>query len=409
MVGPTCLGDFNVDYEERIDWATVRAHRVGRMRDEMRREGLDAILVLRLENVRYVASFKGVFSMFTNFVRNAILLPLEGEPVAFITGFDAARAAATVPWLKRVIPFGSIEDPDNAEHLARNLFRPEFEKLGVENGTIGVDGTLISFFRGLEKAMPQATFTTADRAMLRARAIKHPYEHQALRWSSLIADVAMQEAFETIRPGQREMEILAGIRQRMFSMGAEGVGGFVSSGEHSGFPFARISNDRVVRAGDLVLMDIGCYVNGYYSDFARTFPIGSPTREQQKIFKTVAKATEAALSVLRPGAHSDEIYEAHAEVIRAAGYAERSDTLTTAHSSACVVGHGCGTVLHEPPIIGGGQAYARIKIEPGMAFCVEPSIHVGDIGGVRIEETVVVTETGYETITRTPWLREKYE
>jgi Xaa-Pro dipeptidase len=161
----------------------------------------------------------------------------------------------------------------------------------------------------------------------------------------------------------------------------------VQTGVNSANPHGT-TTDRALQAGEFLLIDYGCTVNGYPSDITRTFCLGEPTAEMQRIYDTVLRANEAARAVARPGVAMGDVDAAARTVIENAGYGDYFTHRT---------GHGIGLDVHEPiPQIASGVTDV---LEAGMAFTIEPGIYLPHLGGVRIEENVVVTDTGIDVLT----------
>ena len=205
-----------------------------------------------------------------------------------------------------------------------------------------------------------------------------------------IAQRAMQNLLDAnaIRIGRTEMEIAAQLRIALMQEGAQGEAflPIVAAGPNSAFPHASPS-DRPVEEGDLVIVDWGAVYRGYRSDITRTFVLGTPTPEMEQIHAAVLAANEAGRLATRPGLPAQEVDRAARQAIARAGYGEHFSHRT---------GHGLGLETHEPPYIVEGNLEL---LSPGMTFTVEPGIYVSELGGVRIEDDVVVTADGVETIT----------
>jgi Xaa-Pro dipeptidase len=224
----------------------------------------------------------------------------------------------------------------------------------------------------------------------RLRMYKDKNEIACMQQAIAIAESAMQRLLdqEAIQPGRTELEIAADLRIEMLRDGGQGeaFSPIVVAGSNSASPHASPS-DRPLVEGDLVTIDWGTTYQGYRSDITRTFVLGSPTPEIMQIYDTVLAANRAGRLAVRPGVPAQEVDRAARRAITLAGYGEYFIHRT---------GHGLGLETHEPPYIVEGNL---ALLESGMTFTVEPGIYVPGVGGVRIEDDMVVTETGAESLT----------
>ena len=195
-----------------------------------------------------------------------------------------------------------------------------------------------------------------------------------------------------IKLGQTEKEVASRLVSRLLHEGSDPKLPFfpiVSFGENSANPHA-LPSDRVLKKGDLVLIDFGAGHQGYISDITRTFAIGDPNPELEQIAKFVLEANSAARAAVKPGTATSDVDLAAREVIERSGYGKYFFHRT---------GHGLGREGHEDPYI---SAYDQTILEPGMTFTIEPGIYLAGRGGVRIEDNVVVTDDGCRSLTDFP-------
>jgi Xaa-Pro dipeptidase len=270
-------------------------------------------------------------------------------------------------------------------------FAEAIATLGLNGKTLGIDGMTMraSEMLKLQQHAPTITIATIERELIRIRAYKRTDEVEAMRRAVQIAEAALADLLPTLRPGMTEQQIASQLEQRMSAHGAEGVSfsPLVQSGRNSANPHG-VTTDRALQIGEFLLIDYGCRVNGYPSDITRTFCLGEPTAQMQHVYDVVLAANEAARAAARPGVAMGAVDQAARAVIEAAGYGDYFTHRT---------GHGIGLDVHEPiPQIAAGVTDV---LEPGMAFTIEPGIYLPELGGVRIEENVVVTETGLDVLT----------
>jgi Xaa-Pro dipeptidase len=238
--------------------------------------------------------------------------------------------------------------------------------------------------RLLQSSLPYSTFDDADALFAELRMYKDEIEFNFLQEAVDMAQDAMRLLLQEIKVGMTEKEIASMLVQNSFKLGSEAELPFspiVASGPNSANPHAT-PTDRKIQHGDLLLIDWGVNVNGYFSDLTRTFSIGDPSPQQTEIYNIVHEANQAAHAAVKPGIIAGEVDKAARDVIEQAGYGEYFITRT---------GHGLGMQVHEPPYI---RPDNEIILKPGMVFTIEPGIYLPDQEGVRIEDDVIVTEDG---------------
>lgn len=220
------------------------------------------------------------------------------------------------------------------------------------------------------------------------RMIKDPEEAEAIRRSCRLLSQNLEEIRSLLRPGMRESDIAALFEYSLKMNGADRVGfeTIVASGPRSAMPHAHPSQ-RELRSGEFLKIDGGSQWQGYHSDMTRTWVLGSATSRQKEIFQIVLEAHDRAISAVRPGMLAEELDRVARRVIEGAGYGAHFGHGT---------GHGVGLSVHEEPRIGKDS---HIALAEGMAFTIEPGIYLPGVGGVRIEDTVLLTESGVETLT----------
>lgn len=384
------------DFEEKVSMERMRAYRLDRIDQQMKADGLDCIITMRVDNVRYLTSFRPNSPNIFYYYRNAAVKAVGDDPWAMVASGDYDRAMTYMPWLKQKVKPLPM-DP----MLSVARFKEIFKELGLPKGArIGIDEMGFQLYQVFVEAFPEFRFVDGRNTFSRAKAVKCQEEIQQIKQACAIAEVGMQMAIDRMRPGLTEIEISAMIHNEMLLRGSEGGHTHptqVNSGENA-ITLVRFPTERIVRNGDFVLMDVGCCYNGYHSDYCRTVMAGEPVLpEQRKVYTAVYDAVMAALEACRPGRPTTEIDRASREVLRAAGYEK--------YWYFGVTGHATGTCLQEMPIIGEASAKGEQPwtIEPGMVFCIEPSVHLPGVGGVRIEDMVAVTEDGFELLTHTAY------
>jgi Xaa-Pro dipeptidase len=300
-------------------------------------------------------------------------------------------------------PCGTMEEPGIVDTMIKQ-FVQTLEEQGFTSGRIGVDAGTFVMLEKLKATLPTCEVVDGDACVIEAKAVKNAEEIKLMKLSSKIAEIGMQTAIDNIRTGARNCEILGEVMKVFYSFGMEvpQCNLIVTSGEETA-PLHRFASDRTIRYGDLVFMDLGGCFNGYFSDFTRTVVHGKPNDMQKRIYNAVYEEMMVVHELLKPGHTNEELNIAARNVIEKHGFEEWGF-----HG---VLGHSIGVSGLCAPLIGeiaaaGGDVF---EFEPGMCFSCEPAILVPNVpggGGVRLEDTILVTETGNEILTKYPYCDE---
>ncbi len=233
--------------------------------------------------------------------------------------------------------------------------------------------------------------TPAAEMLKRLRQIKDAAELDELKAAQRIAEKALNDILKELRPGVSEREIAARIQYLLLHYGAEdkSFDPIVVSGRNGSLPHG-VPSEKLIQSGEFVTMDFGCIYHGYCSDMTRTVAIGYATDEMREIYHTVLQAQMAGIRAARPGVSGKEIDDAAREVIRSAGYGEYFS-----HS----FGHGVGIEIHEAPYAASSN---HQPMPAGAVISAEPGIYIPGKLGVRIEDVIIITETGNENLTLAP-------
>jgi Xaa-Pro aminopeptidase len=353
----------------------MHARRRAALRDSLLAAELDGLLVTDLLNVRYLTGFTGSNA--------ALLVGADGDKATvFCTdGRYETQAERQVPDLRRVI--------DRPSDLALAALAAEQGpvRLGFESHRVTVDG-----HAALVDTAPQVSWVRAPGLVEALRAVKDDDEVEALRMACAAADRALADllSFGGLRSGRTEKEVARELEERMLDCGAAGRAfeSIVAAGANSAVPHHR-PTEAVLKHGDLVKLDFGAQVDGYHSDMTRTVVLGEPSDWQRDIYQLVAEAQAAGRAVLRPGADVKQVDATARKVIEQAGHGEQF-----VHG----LGHGVGLEIHEAPTL---SRTGEGKLAAGMTVTVEPGVYLPGKGGVRIEDTLVVRDTGPELLTLT--------
>ena len=394
-------GPFHVGYERRVDLDALRQKRVAKAEEQRRKAGLDALLVWKDENCRYLTDLRPQLIAGKTTALNGALL-IEGKaPILFCSGGERDRVDRTMPWIKEVHTIPIVEEKALVEGLVTNILGPVLREYDLTDAKLGLDESNMVFHNALTSHFSKLKVEDGDTPMQQARMIKLDEEIVLLEEATAIADAVCATATAMVADGVRECEVAGEAMRTLFRLGGEYahvMTPFVASGEHMAPPH-RICSDKLIRHGDVVFIDIGAAWGGYFGDMARTVICGKASDEQKKIYTAVYEGLQAGIAEMRPGRTNKDAADA---VIKAAdnyGLGGRFLSL--------FIGHGVGIGANEPPYIGetlpGAPTYA---FRPGMVFAVEPLIWVEGVrggGGVRLEEMVLITENGPHVMSRAPF------
>ena len=394
-------GQFQVSYEERIDLNSLRQKRIERAQQFRKQAQLDALLVWKDENVRYLTDLRPQLIAGKTTALNGALLIANKSPILFCSGGERDRAERTMPWIKEIHTIPIIEERSLIEGFVRSILTPILREQGLERARIGMDEANTSLFQFIVKHLPDVRIEDGDTPMQAARMIKLPEEIVLLEEATALADAVTASGMATIAEGVRECEVAAEAMRTLFRLGGEYahvMTPFVASGEHMSPPH-RISSDKLIRHGDLVFIDIGANWNGYFGDVARTSVCGKPSKQQQEIFTAVYEGLRAGIAKMRPGCTNQDAAQA---IIKTADKFKLGNRFLS-----LFIGHGVGIGANEPPYVGETLPGAPVyEFQPGMVFAVEPLIWVEGVrggGGVRLEEMVLITEGDAHVMSRAPF------
>ena len=394
-------GPFHVSYEARVDIEALRSKRIAKAQTERGKAGLDALLVWKDENVRYLTDLRPqLIAGKTTALNGALLIPGK-SPILFCSGGERDRVDRTMPWIEEAHTIPIIEERALIEGFVKNILGPVLRDHGLTRARLGVDEANTIVMQTLAAHFPNVTVEDGDTPMQQARMIKLPEEIVMLEEATALADAVTATAIDTVAEGVRECEVAAEAMRTLFRLGGEYahvMTPFVASGEHMAPPH-RICSDKLIRHGDIVFIDIGANWNGYFGDVARAVICGKPSQKQKEIYTAVYEGLQAGIAEMRPGRTNKDAAEAIIKTAAKYGLGGRFLSL--------FIGHGVGIGANEPPYIGETLPGAPVyEFQPGMVFAVEPLIWIEGIrggGGVRLEEQVLVTEDGPHVMSRAPF------
>jgi Xaa-Pro aminopeptidase len=391
-------GPFGVDWEDRIDWGRLRNDRIEGVRRALRASELDALLLWKDENVRYLTSLRAQLIAGKTTSLNGVLITREGGPILLCSGGELDKARMGMSWLVAAHPIPIMEQRELVDGFVKATLAPLVNDLGIGSGRIGLDQVNYSLIESMAVHLSDLQPAEGDQLMQQVRMVKTADELAIIEEACAIGDSVTQRALEETRAGRRENEIAGDAMQTLFYLGGEMahvITPYVASGEHMSPPH-RICTDKIVRNGDLCFIDIGAMWNGYFADIGRTTVVGRPTAMQRRIYRAVYEGLMAGVEQMRPGRTNQDVADAVIAKVAQHGFDDRLFSL--------FIGHGIGMGANEPPYIGETMPGATIvELKPGMVFAVEPLVWVPDEpggGGVRIEDMVLVTEDAPRILSR---------
>jgi Xaa-Pro aminopeptidase len=394
-------GQFQVDYEARIDFNRLRSERVRRTQEAMRKSGTDVLLLWKDENIRYLTSLRAIMIQYRSTTTYGVLLFVEGEPTLLASGGEFSRAKEAMPWIKDMVAIPILDEPGLVQTIVQKEIIQRIADKGLTRGRIGVDGMTFSQMRAYQTGLSKAELVDGDTLMQKVRLIKTEDEVQLLHEACAIGDAVTQTAIDYAHPGRRECEVAGEAMRTLFTLGGEFAhlaSPFVASGERMSPP-TRFATDKIIRNGDIVFIDIGACWNGYFGDVGRAVICGKPSDVQKRIYTSVYEALQAGIEKMRPGNTNEDIARAIRNKVAKHGLEKNFINL--------FIGHGIGISPNEPPYIGEQTPGAEeVVLEKGMVFAVEPLIWVPDVrggGGIRLEDTILITEKEALALTRAPF------
>lgn len=338
--------------------------------DMMSRHKVDALLVTHLPNIRYLCGFTG---------SAGVLATCRGRWAFFTDGRYTTQAAEQVQLARVIIAKGPA-----IAAAAKWLERAEAKFIGIE-----AEHMSVSMSSALKKMLPRTSKLRETRGLIeRIRVIKEPEEIASIREAVIIGAGLLDAAVRVLRPGIAETAVAAEIEYAARQAGASGMSfeTIVASGPRSALPHGKASESTVPRNG-FVVMDFGVILAGYCSDMTRTAYVGRVSKRERAIYEAVREAQQAGIDAVRGGVEAGRVDAAARKVLTRAGLGKHFT-----HST----GHGVGLEIHESPRIARG---VKDVLEPGTIITIEPGVYIPGFGGVRIEDMVLVTESGCEVLT----------
>ncbi|WP_409369912.1 M24 family metallopeptidase [Lysinibacillus sp. 38-6] len=339
-----------------------------KLRQTLQEQNIDGILITNDYNRRYMTGFTGT----------AGVAIVSQQDAVFITDFRYTEQAAA-----QITDFTIVQhEATLLEEIATQVKAMGIKSLGFEKDTVSFDTY------ELYKSVIPADLVPVSGLIEKIRLIKTEQEINIIKVACEIADHAFTHILDFIKPGKTELEVSNELEFFMRQQGAtqSSFDTIVASGLRSALPHG-VATNKVIEKGDFVTLDFGALYNGYISDITRTVAVGEPSEKLVEMYNTVLASQLLALEKVGPGLTGIQADAIARDYLTEKGYGE-----AFGHS----LGHGIGLEVHEGP---GLSKRSATVLEPGMAVTIEPGVYVPGVGGVRIEDDILITESGNELLT----------
>lgn len=360
-----------------------RQARVERARELMRANGVNGLFLTGGTSLNYFTNIQWGLSerLF------AVVIPVNGDAFVVCPAFEEDRAREQLdrgPLAGSTAVYTWEEDEDPYALIAQGL-----RDRSIATGRLGAEETVrFVFADGVAHAAPAMQVVSGTPVTAGCRTIKSEHELALMRHASQVTLKAYEAAYRSLREGMTQNDfgrLVSTAHQRLGYSGSASV----QTGQYSALPHGS-ATPQTITEGTILLIDGGCSVEGYRSDISRTFVLGTPTDKMKQLFEIELRAQTAALQAARPGVPCEAVDAAARKVIEDAGYGPGYTYFT--HR----VGHGIGMDGHEWPYLVKGNT---LPLAPGMTFSDEPGIYIRGEFGVRLEDDMVITESGAELMT----------
>ena len=354
--------------------------RLAALRAVLDERALDGILLSRIANKRYYSGFR--------------LGDSEGPTSGYAGTLVVTRDARLILADSRYTEQAALQAPDWTLVRTSRALHEELPPMLLEHGieALGLEAAIVTHadWAALAEAAPGVELHAVDDALVPLRIRKTPDEVEAIGRACALTDACFEHLVEWLKPGMAEQDVAWEIESYVRAHGAEGPSfdTIVLAGARAAMPHGRPS-DVAIERGNVLLIDFGCIVDGYRSDMTRTLFVGDVPDDVRRYHDAVREAQALAMAGLRPGVDGAEVDAVARRRIA------RENVEPYGHG----LGHGIGLQTHEPPSL---RLSAPMALEAGMVFSVEPGIYLPGVTGIRIEDIVVLEETGARLLTNSP-------
>ena len=393
------LNPSGADWEARINFDRMREERLAKVQAAIKKAGVDGLLLFKPENSRYTVGAIGMHLAW--WICEYACVPQSGKPTFYPTGGDVPRNKANCPYLEgHIKPSRNLEEIGPARMAVAEIqvkeMIEEIEKAGFKGKKIGVDMMNFPIMEALKKA--KVTVVDAESIMLDARMVKTDDEIVLVKYAAAINDSALYHCiYKMDKPGLREWDVGAELIYIMRKYGCDvpndGIRGIVASGERVN-PYCRTvgGTDKIIRPNELMVIDSHMSFMGYHVDYTRTFlSSGKATKEMKEVNKRNLDYLYSGIEKVKPGNTTADVYRAW-----------KKNMPSDWSRFTLDFGHGIGATGHEAPWVTEASEESPHVFEKNMAMAFETYIPGGPGIASRIEENLVITDTGYEIISLCP-------
>lgn len=389
-----------VDFEDNVNYDRLRRERLAKIKESLKDSGMGALLCYDYDNIRYITGTHAGEWGRDKLARYCLLIDGADQPIHFDNAAPSKRQR--VSWMRpeNLMPAvtslrGAIAPKVGMTERQVDVIYDYLREYGVENRPVGVDICDIPLYQNLEKKGIQ--IVDGQQLLVDTRLIKTEDEIELLKCSAAMVDAAYYDIAKALRPGITENQLSAIMHHQLIGWGAERVG-FVNviSGKR-GNPHCHVTSNRMIRPGELVFLDVGNSYNGYRTCYYRTFSCGVPNKAQEEAYTKAYKWISDAIAQIKPGNTTADVCEVW-PTAQELGFKNEDEAFMLQYA------HGIGLGLWEKPVISRLVSFDDpYEFKAGMVFAIETWCASEDgSGSARIEEEIVVTETGHEVISKFP-------
>ncbi len=356
---------------------------------EMEKEGIDVLVLSQDTNVIYMTGYRTQLYN-SNFRPFITVLKRGDEPVLIVPNIEVGSGRKE-SWFDDVRIWGGNCKYKTAIEVVKAIFKEK----NLTNANVGMEldsgqrlGMLQSEFEELKDAFPDCTFKSCASMVWRIRRIKSPKEVAYLKEACRISDAAFNAVIDNVKEGMTEMDIQKIMGSTMMKEGADFLGFIIINSGPERYDMTNPwASDRILKNGDMIILDFGAVYKGYWSDLTRGIFVSSISPRQKELYEAALKISETTMKAVRPSIPVGDIDRAAMKKTEELGYAD-----LVLHRG----GHSIGLEMHEMPSI---AASDNTIVEPGMCFAIEPAIYDFSVGSFRIENNIVVTKDGCSCLT----------
>ncbi len=332
---------------------------------------LDALYVTHIPNIRYISGFSG----------SSAYLILTNDKDYFFTDFRYKEQSK-----EQVKGFEMFVDFAPSIKISEVIKGAGFKNIGFESTHLTV-----SQLETLKHSFPGVNFVPVQERIERLTMVKTDEELSRIRKACEITDRVVENMLEVIKPGMAEKDVSAEISywHKKYGADKDSFDPIVASGWRGALPHG-IASDKIINSGEMVTLDFGCIYDGFCSDLTRTISVGEPSKEMKKIYDTVLKSQIMAIKAAKEGVSTKEVDKVARDFINESGYEGKFG-----HG----LGHGLGIEVHEMPSV---SQKMDMLLPANVVVTIEPGIYVEGLGGVRIEDDIIIKQGGCEIINKAP-------